>query len=127
MYGTHSRAKPARGDARAQIFLPEIFEKGEKMNCKLEAKIQKKIRTRTFKHLDKIRQERQRLQNEKYTLDALHEVTGLPLWELEAIANEVMLSFEVIRDDFFSIKNQILISFGISGFVIILGCLLFMI
>jgi hypothetical protein len=77
--------------------------------------------------LDKIRQERQRLQNEKYTLDALHEVTGLPLRELEAIANEVMLSFEVIRDEFFSIKNQILISFGISGFVIIFGCLLFMI
>ena len=97
------------------------------MNRKLEAKIQKKIRNRAFKRLDKIRQERQRLQNEKYTLDALHEVTGLPLRELEAIANEVMLSFEVIRDEFFSIKNQILISFGISGFVIILGCLLFMI
>jgi hypothetical protein len=97
------------------------------MNRKLEAKIQKKIRNRAFKRLDKIRQERQRLQNEKYTLDALREVTGLPLWELEAIANEVMLSFEVIRDEFFSIKNQILISFGISGFVIILGCLLLMI
>jgi len=97
------------------------------MNRKLEAKIQKKIRNRAFKRLDKIRQERQRLQNEKCTLDALREVTGLPLWELEAIANEVMLSFEVIRDEFFSIKNQILISFGISGFVIILGCLLLMI
>ncbi len=43
------------------------------MNRKLEAKIQKKIRNRAFKRLDKIRQERQRLQNEKYTLDDLQK------------------------------------------------------
>jgi hypothetical protein len=97
------------------------------MNRKLEEKIRKEIRKHAFERSDRLWQEKQHLQSTKHTLDALHEVTGLPRPELEAISNEVLLSFKVSRDEFFSIRNQILVAFGVSGFVTILGCLLFMI
>lgn len=88
------------------------------MNRKLEEKIRKEIRKRAFEHSDRLQQERHNVQNIQYTLDALQEVTGLPHQELEAIAQDVKISFEVSGDEFFSIKNQILLAFGAVGFVI---------
>ena len=95
------------------------------MNHKLGEKIKKKIRRRAFEQSDRLQRERQNLQGVKHTLDALHEVTGMPRHELKAIADEVNLSFEVSREEFLSIKNQILVTLGVSGFIIISGWLLF--
>jgi hypothetical protein len=97
------------------------------MNRKLKAKIQREIRKRAFKRSDRLRQHEQISVDSQHTLEALKEVTGLPRPELRAIARDVRLSFEVRKDEFFSIRNQILISIAISGFVIILGWLLLMI
>jgi hypothetical protein len=97
------------------------------MNHKLGEKIKKEIRRRAFEQSDRLQQERQNLRGVKHTLDALHEVTRLPRPELKAIANAAMRSVEVPTENFFSIKNQILIvSSACCGLVIITG-LLFMI
>ena len=79
------------------------------MNSKLREKIKKEIRRRTFEQADRLQQERQNLQDVQHTLDALHEVTGLPRPELRTIADAAILSFDVHHEKFFSIKNQILI------------------
>ena len=97
------------------------------MNRKLEAKVQREIRKRAFERSDRLQQERQNLQKTQHTLDALQEVRGLPRPQSESIADDVKLSLRVTNDDFFSIKNQILMTFGVSGFVIILGWLVFII
>ena len=91
------------------------------MNRKLEAKIQKQIRERAFKRADILRQERQAAQKTQHTLDALQEVTGLHRPELESIADEVRLSVQMTGDDFFSIKNQILMTFGAASVMLILA------
>ena len=90
------------------------------MNHKLEASIRKVIRKRAFECADILRQEKQNLQMTKYTLDALQDVTGLPRAHLESIADDVRLSRQITHDDFFSIKNQILMTFGLAGFILIL-------
>ena len=95
------------------------------MNHKLGERIKKKIRRRAFEQSDRLHQERQNLRGVKHTLDALHEVTGLPRPELKAIANEAMLCFEVSAEKFFSIKNQILIASSAFSCVVILAWLLF--
>jgi len=97
------------------------------MSHKLEEKIRKEIRKRALERADTLRQEKQNLQKTEYTLDALQEVTGMPRPHLESIADEVKLSLQVASDGFFSIKDQILMAFGVSGFVMILGLLSFMI
>jgi hypothetical protein len=97
------------------------------MSHKLEEKIRKEIRKRALERAEILRQEEQNLQKTGYTLNALQEVTGLPRPHLESIADEVTLSFQVASDGFFSIKNQILVAFGVSGFVMILCLVLFMI
>jgi hypothetical protein len=91
------------------------------MNRKIEAKIQKQIRKRAFRRADILRQERQDEQKIQHTLDALQEVTGLHRPELESIANEVRRSVQMTRDDFFSIKNQILMTFGAASVILILA------
>ncbi|MGD8738771.1 MAG: hypothetical protein PVG34_00550 [Desulfobacterales bacterium] len=91
------------------------------MNHKLEAKIQKEIRKRAFERADDLRQEKQSLQKTECTLDALQEVTGLPRPDLESIAEDVRLSRQMTRNDFFSIKNQILMTFGLAGLILFLG------
>ena len=48
------------------------------MNPKLGERIKKKIRRRAFEQSDRLQQERQNLRGVRHTLDALHEVTGLP-------------------------------------------------
>ena len=90
------------------------------MNHKLEAKIRKEIRKRAFEYADILRQEKQNLQMTNYTLDALQDVTGLPRPRLESIADDVRLSRQMTRDDFFSIKNQILMTLGLAGLIFML-------
>jgi hypothetical protein len=97
------------------------------MNPKLGERIKKKIRRRAFEQSDRLQQERQNLRDVRHTLDALHEVTGLPRPELKTIANEAMLSFEVSTEKFFSIKNQILIVSSAFSCVVMVAGLLFMI
>ena len=91
------------------------------MNRKQEAKIQKEIRRRAFEQADAWQAEKLQSQRTKHTLDALHEVTGLPQPQLESIADEITLSLQVTNERFFSIKNQILMTLSISGFIMILS------
>jgi len=89
-----------------------------------EAKLQREICKRAFARRDRLQLEKKRRQDIQHTLDALHEVTELSQPELEAIAQDVRLSFACHAENFFSIKNQILVACGMLGFVIILGWLL---
>jgi hypothetical protein len=91
------------------------------MSRKIETKIQKQIRRRAFKRADILRQERQDAQKTQHTLDALQEVTGLHRPELESIADEVRLCVQMTRDDFFSVRNQILITAAAAGLILILA------
>ena len=94
------------------------------MNYKLETRFQKEIRKRAFERADNRQQERLNVQKTQHTLDALQEVTGLHRPELESIAAGIKLSYRMTNDAFFSLKNQILITFGIFGFVLFLGGLM---
>lgn len=97
------------------------------MNQKLEERIKNEIRRRAFEQSDKLQREWQNLQGVKHTLDALHEVTGLPRPELNAIANEAILSLELQTEKFFSIKNQMLIASSVCSCALLIGWLLFVI
>lgn len=97
------------------------------MNRKLEAKIRKEIRKRAFERADTLRQKHQNLQMTEYTLDALQDVTGLPRPDLESIADDIRLSRQIKHDDFFSIKNQILWTFGLVSLILILSGLAYVI
>ena len=94
------------------------------MNSDFEAKFQREIRKRAFARRDGLQLEKKRCQDIQHTLDALHDVTELSRSELRAIARDAQLSCECLDENFFSIKNQILVTCGIFGFVIILGWLL---
>ena len=91
------------------------------MDRKLEAKIQKQIRRHAFERAEIWRQDKQHLQGTKHTLDALHEVTGLPRPQLESIADEIRLSLQVTNERFFSIKNQTVMTLSIFGFIMVLS------
>jgi hypothetical protein len=97
------------------------------VNRKLEAKIRKEIRKRAFERADILRQKHQNLQMTEYTLDALQDVTGLPRPDLESIADDIRLSRQIKHDDFFSIKNQILMTFGLAGLILILSGFMYII
>ena len=90
------------------------------MHADFEEKLKKEIRKRAFERRDRLRHEKQRRQDIQHNLDALYEVTELPRSELEAIARDARLSCMCHDEDFFSIKNQVLVACGIFGFVIIL-------
>jgi len=90
------------------------------MNANTKESIQKEIRRRAFERFDYLQEEKVNLQNFRYTLDALQEVTGLPRVELETIAEEVRCSFEAYEEKFFSVKNQMVMVFGSFGILIIL-------
>jgi hypothetical protein len=94
------------------------------MDSRLEAKIQKKIRRRAFERADLMRLEKQHLAKTQHTLNALQEVTGLHRHELESIATAVKRSLQETRDDFFSIKMQMMITFGLLSLIVILVALL---
>jgi hypothetical protein len=100
---------------------PFYLKEGGKMNHKLEVTIQKQIRRRAFKRADILRQERQGAQKTQHTLDALQEVTGLHRSALESIAAEVRLCVQMTRDDFFSVRNQILITAAAASVILILA------
>jgi hypothetical protein len=91
------------------------------MSAYFDAKLQRQIRKRAFARRDRLQREKQRRQDTQHTIDALHEVTELPRLELEAIAQDARLSCAGLDENFFSIKNQILMTCGIVGFVILLG------
>ena len=95
------------------------------MKHTFEARIQKEIRRRAFERADFLQQEKQNRQKTEYTLDALQEVTGLPRAHLESIADEVNRSRQMMQDDLFSIKNQFLMTFGLAGFIVILGAFVY--
>lgn len=97
------------------------------MNHKSEAKIRREIRRCAFEHADVVRRKRHNLQRIRFTLDALHEVTALPRSELESIAEDARLSRQMTHDGFFSIKNQILMTSGLAGLILILCGLLYLI
>ncbi len=94
------------------------------MNSDFEAKRLREIRKRAFARRDRLQLEKKRRQDIQHTLNALHEVTELSLSELEAIAQDVRLSYGCHTDNFFSIKNQIMAAGGMIGFAVILGWLL---
>ena len=94
------------------------------MNRKLEAKILREIRGRALERSDRRQQKTQKWQAIQHTLDALHQVTGLPWHELEVIAGEAGLCFKADREEFFSIKNQILMASSMLGFSLIAAWLL---
>ena len=91
------------------------------MNHKLETRIQKEIRMRAFERADLLRQKKEHLQGTEYTLDALQEVTGLSRPQLDSIADEVQLSLPRTNEGFFSIRNQILMTMGVGGFILFLS------
>lgn len=91
------------------------------MNPKLEARIQKEIRRCAFERADRRRQKEQLRQKTQHTLDALQEVTGLPRPELDSIAEDIKQSLQATHEGFFSIKTQILITMGVSAFILILS------
>ncbi len=94
------------------------------MNSDFEAKRLREIRKRAFARRDRLQLEKKRRQDIQHTLNALHEVTELSLSELEAIAQDVRLSYGCHTDNFFSLKNQIMAAGGMIGFAVILGWLL---
>ena len=97
------------------------------MNHKLQANILKEIRRRAFESAGRLRQEKQNQQKTEYTLDALQEVTGLPRPHLESIADAVKRSRQMMHDDVFSIKNQILMTGGLAGLIVIIGAFVYII
>jgi hypothetical protein len=94
------------------------------MNSDFEAKFQREIRKRAFARRDGLQLEKKRCQDIQHTLDALHEVTELSQSELEAIAQDVGLSFGCHTENFFSIKNQILAAGAMIGCAVILAWML---
>jgi hypothetical protein len=81
---------------------------GEKMYP--DDRIQREIRRRAFDRKDLLEQQTTAAQFTQYTIDALEQVTGLPRIELERIASEVSTSFRADEDDFFGIKDQLIIA-----------------
>ena len=90
------------------------------MNDTIQEQILKEIRRRALQRADALRQERQFSAKTKHTVAALQEVTGLHPNELESIVDAAKRSLHGSHDDFFSIKRQMLITFGILSLVLIL-------
>ncbi|MHC4459151.1 MAG: hypothetical protein ACYS0I_19085 [Planctomycetota bacterium] len=85
----------------------------------IESKIQSEIRRRVIERSTLVQQEKDTLLDTQYTLEALHELTGLPFSEIEKIAMEVRESFPLDKEDVFSIRNQVL-AVALLGLLIIL-------
>jgi hypothetical protein len=89
------------------------------MDADSESKIQSEIRRRVIERSTFVQHEKDTLLDTQYTLEALHELTGLPLSEIEKIAKEVRESFPPDKEDVFSIRNQVLVV-ALLGLIIIL-------
>ena len=85
----------------------------------IESKIQAEIRRRVIERATFVQQEKDILHDTRYTLEALHELTGLPLSEIQKIAKEVRESFPPDKEDVFSIRNQFLVV-ALLGLILIL-------
>ena len=80
------------------------------MDAYIESKIQSEIKRRVIEQAVSVQKEKDTLLDTQYTLEALHELTGLPLSEIERIAKEVRASFSPDGEDTFSIRNQVLVA-----------------
>lgn len=78
-------------------------------------RIQREIRKRAFDRRDSLARQADRAQRTQATIDALEQVTGLSRSELERIAGEVAVSFKPDKDDFFSVRRQLIL----TGFTVI--------
>ena len=78
-------------------------------------RIQREIRKRAFDRMDSLARQTASAQHTQDTIDALEQVTGLARSELESIAGEVTASFTADKDDFFSVRDQLIIS--VSTFI----------
>jgi len=91
------------------------------MSSEHERHILQEIRKRALQRFDDVQRQGRLTQAINHTLDALHEVTELPRTVLQTIAAEVTGSMDADPDDFFSIKNQLLMvsaAFGAMAIVI---------
>jgi hypothetical protein len=50
-----------------------------------------------------------------------------PAWKPQSIADEIKFSLQVTNEELFSIKNQILMTFGVSGLILILSWIVYII
>jgi hypothetical protein len=91
------------------------------MDAYIESKIQAEIKRRVLERSTSVKKEKDTLLDTQYTVEALHEMTGLPLSEIEQIATEVRKSFSPDDADIFSIRNQLL---AIALLVVIIMLLL---
>jgi hypothetical protein len=66
------------------------------------------IRRQAIIRASEKRREEEVRQDARYTLDALQELTGLPRRELQAIAATVSAASNREEENFFSIKDQLL-------------------
>jgi len=73
-------------------------------------RIQREIRKRAFDRRDSFARQAECAQHTQDTIYALEQVTGLSRSELEHIAGEVITSFTADEDDFFSVRDQLIIS-----------------
>ena len=76
----------------------------------LDDRIQREIRSLAFDRMDLLQRQSASAQLTQHTIDALEQVTGLSRLELETIAGQVNAVFKAENDDFFSIKDQLVIS-----------------
>ena len=79
-------------------------------------RIQKEIIQLALERAAMAQEEKERLCEQKDTLEVLQEMTGLTPLELEHIADGV--SHARVHDSFFSVKNQIFFA-GISAFIVL--------
>lgn len=92
-------------------------EKVMKMNK--DETILEEIRRQAFIRADEHCRKEENRQDTRYTLDVLEEFTGLPRRELETIAANVRVNYKPDAQNFFSVKNQLLmVSAGL-----VLSCL----
>jgi hypothetical protein len=89
------------------------------MDAYIESKIRSEIKRQVIERSTFVKREKDTLLDTQYTLEALHELTGLPLSEIEKIAKEVRNSFPPDTEDVFSIRNQVL-AVALLGLIIIL-------
>ncbi len=89
------------------------------MDAYIESKIRSEIKRRVIERSTFVQQEKNTLLDTQYTLEALHELSGLPLSEIEKIAKEVRESVPPDTEDVFSIRNQVLVV-ALLGLIIIL-------
>ena len=78
------------------------------MNFQRERHVLQEIRKRAFQRSDDLQRQGRLTQAINDTLETLHEVTELPRDELETIAAQVTTSLVAEHDDFFSVRNQVL-------------------